>query len=51
MDDSIKSDCTHIKENFCEEWVTHLDWEDRGITRAIFQLTSVIGKGETEAAE
>ena len=29
MDDSIKSDCTHITENLCEGWVTHLDWEDR----------------------
>ena len=45
MDNSIKSDCTHITENFCEKWVTRLDWEDRALTRAILSLSD--GRKET----
>ena len=29
MDASIRSDIDHMTDNFCEEWVTHLGWEDR----------------------
>ena len=50
MDASIKSDSGHKTEIFCEDWVTHLDWEDR-TSLGLFQLRSVLAKGETEAAE
>ena len=53
LDDSLMSDREHMTENFCEEWVTHLDFEDRaslGLFLA-FQLKSCLGKGMTEAAE
>jgi Fe-S cluster assembly ATPase SufC len=40
---SIKSDSGHIADNFCEEWVTGLDWEDRASLGLFlsFQLKSV----------
>ena len=53
LDETVKSDTGHTRESFCEEWVTHLDWEDRvslGLFLS-FQLTNLLGKGETEAAE
>ena len=53
LDETVKSDTGHTRETFCEEWVTHLDWEDRvslGLFLS-FQLTNLLGKGETEAAE
>ena len=53
LDDSVKSDSVHIAESFCEEWVTHLRWDDRASLGLFlhFQHTTVLGKGETEAAE
>ena len=53
MDSSIKSDSGHMTETFCEDWVTHLDWEDRASLGLFlcFQIRAVLGKGETEAAE
>ena len=53
MDISIKSDSGHMTETVCEDWVTHLDWEDRTSLGLFlcFQLRSVLAKGETEAAE
>ena len=43
IDVSIKSDSGHIADNFCEEWVTGLDWEDRASLGLFlsFQLKSV----------
>ena len=35
MDASIKSDNGHIMDNFCEERVTGLDWEDRAFPAKI----------------
>ena len=29
LDSSLKSDVDHLEEHFCEEWVTHLEREDR----------------------
>ena len=53
LDSSLKSDSNHIIDNFCEKWVAHLNHEDRvsfGIF-LYFQLTTVLGKGETESVE
>lgn len=50
---SMKSDNDHLVDTFCEDWVSQLDWEDR-VSLGLFisfQLTNVLGKGETEAAE
>ena len=43
IDVSIKSDSGYIADNFCEEWVTGLDWEDRASLGLFlsFQLKSV----------
>ena len=53
LDSSLKSDNNHIIGNFCEEWITHLNHEDRVSFGMFlyFQLTTVLGKGETESAE
>ena len=53
LDDSLRSDRQHMTDNFCEEWVTHLDYEDRASLGLFlnFQLKSCIGMGVTEAAE
>lgn len=50
---SMKSDSEHITDTFCEEWVTHLKWDDRASLGLFlcFQLTALLGKGATEAAE
>ena len=53
LDSSMKSDSEHIAESFCEEWVCQLELEDRtslGLFLCL-QLTTLLGKGETEAAE
>ena len=53
LDDSLRSDRQHMTDNFCEEWVTHLDYEDRASLGLFlnFQLKSCIRMGVTEAAE
>lgn len=53
LDESLTSDREHMTENFCEEWVTHLDFEDRASLGLFlsFQLKSCLGMGVTEAAE
>ena len=53
LDSNLKSDSDHIIDNFCEEWVTHLNHEDR-VSLGLFlcfQLTSQLGKGKTELTE
>ena len=52
LNSRIKSDSGHIAESFCEEWVCQLEWEDRDSLGLFlcFQLTTLLGKGETEAA-
>ena len=41
--DVSKSDSRHIADNFCEEWVTGLEWEDQASLGLFlsFQLKSV----------
>ena len=53
LDCRMKSDSEHVTESFCDKWVTQLDWEDRTSLGLFlcFQLTSLLGKHETEAAE
>ena len=53
LDESMKSDTAHMTDTFCEDWVTHLDWEDRASLGLFlhFQLSSLLGMGETESAE
>lgn len=53
LDESIMSDHDHMEDNFCEQWVSQLDWEDRTSLGLFlcFQLKSVLGKGDIEAAE
>ena len=51
--ESIQCYGNQILEDFCEEWVTHLDREDRtalGIFLYV-QMKTFLAKGETEAAE
>ena len=50
---STRSDCEHLIDPFCEDWVTHLNWEDRASLGLLlcFQLKSVLAQGETETAE
>ena len=53
LDSNLKSDSDHIVDNFCEEWITHLNHEDR-VSLGLFlcfQLTSQLGKGKTELTE
>ena len=53
LDSSMKSDFNHIVENFCEEWVSHLNREDR-VSLGLFlcvQLSKHFDLGETKAAE
>ena len=50
---SIKSDCEHMIERFCEDWVAKFDRDDL-VSLALFlyfQLTSHLNVGETKAAE
>ena len=53
LDTSIKSDTGHMVDSFCEEWVASLSWENRASLGLFlsFQLSTILGKGETEAAE
>ena len=53
LNESIWCDGNHIVDSFCEEWVSHLDREDRtavGIFLYV-QMKTLLAKGETEAAE
>ena len=53
LDSSMKSDVDHLEENFCEEWVSHLNGEDR-VSLGLFlcfQLSKHFDLGETKAAE
>ena len=53
LDSSMKSDVDHIVESFCEDWVSHLDRDDR-VSLGVFlcfQLSKQLGLGETRAAE
>ena len=53
LDSSLKSDVDHLEENICEEWVTHLEREDR-VSLGLFlcfQLSKHFDLGETKAAE
>ena len=50
---SIKNDCEHMIERFCEDWVAKLNRDDL-VSLALFlcfQLTSHLNVGETKAAE
>ena len=53
LDSSMLSDTDHMVDTFCDEWVSSLTWEDRASLGLFlsFQLSSSLGKGETEAAE
>lgn len=51
LDSSLRSDTDHMVDAFCEEWITSLSWEDRASLGLLFQLSAILGKGETEAAE
>ena len=52
-DVSMMSDTEHLISTFCEEWVASLTWENRTSLRLFltFKLLTLLGKGETEAAE
>ena len=49
----FKFDQGHAIESFREDWVTSLSWEDHASLGLFisFQLTKVLQKGETDAAE
>ena len=52
LDDSLISDHDHMREEFCDEWVLHLERDDK-VSLAMFlcfQLAT-LGFGETQAAE
>ena len=53
LNESIQCDGNHILDDFCEEWVTHLDREDRTALGVFLyvQMKTLLAKGETEAAE
>ena len=53
LDSSVRSDTDHIVETFCEDWVCHLDRDDR-VSLGLFlcfQLSKYLQLGETKAAE
>ena len=53
LDSSMKSDTDHIMESFCDDWISHLDKDDR-VSLGIFlcfQLTKQLDIGDTKAAE
>ena len=52
LNESVQCDDQHILDNFCEEWVTRLDREDRtalGIFLYV-QMKTLLSKGETKGA-
>ena len=53
QDVSMMSDTEHLISTFCEEWVASLTWENRTSLGLFltFQSSTLLGKGETEAAE
>ena len=53
LETSMKSDSGYLAEEFCEEWLTQLLWEDRTALGLflVFQLQSILKKKRTEAAE
>ena len=53
LDSSMKSDHDHLQESFCEDWISHLEREDR-VSLGLFlcfQLSKHFDLGETRAAE
>ncbi len=53
LDSSMRSDVDHAVESFCEDWVCHLDRDDR-VSLGLFlcfQLSKHFQLGETKAAE
>ena len=53
LDASMKSDFEHLAKNFCEDWVSHLERDDR-VSLGLFlyfQLTKHLDPGDTKAAE
>ena len=53
LNSSMKTDVDHLEESFCEDWVSHLEREDR-VSLALFlcfQLSKHFEIGETRAAE
>ena len=53
LDSGMKSDTDHIIENFCDDWVSHLDRDDR-VSLGLFlcfQLTKQLDIGDIKAAE
>ena len=53
LDASMKSDSDYMVERFCEDWISHLDRDDRvslGLFLS-FQLANHLKLGETKAAE
>ena len=53
LNSSVRSDSDHLVENFCEDWVCHLDRDDRVCLGLFlcFQPTKHFYLGETKAAE
>ena len=53
LDSSARSDIDHMVETFCEEWISHLDRDDR-VSLGLFlcfQMSKHFELGETKAAE
>ena len=50
---SMRSDKEHILDSFCDNRITSLRWQDRALLGLFlsFQLSTITGKRETEAAE
>ena len=53
LDASMKSDVEHLAENFCEDWVSHLERDDRVSLKLFlcFQFTKHLDTADTKAAE
>ena len=53
LDTSMKSYVEHLAENFCEDWVSHLERDDWALLGLFlcFQLTKHLDLGDTKAAE
>ena len=53
LDTSMISDVDHLADNFCEDWVSHLERDDRVSLGLFFcfQFTKHLDFGGTKAAE
>ena len=53
LDSSLKSDVEHLQDSFCDDWISHLEREDR-VSLGLFlcfQLSKHFDLGDTKAAE